>query len=96
MRLKDEASEKNDYYSSMFAAITHFEVAEEDLAINLTSYFGDRPQAQMQTVASTNVYIHTNNDEQDRIMIDPAYKMERMKEAHEKVYAFQEAYRLVE
>ena len=50
----------------------------------------------MQTVASTNVYIHTNNDEQDRIMIDPAYKMERMKEAHEKIYAFQEAYRLVE
>jgi hypothetical protein len=86
--LKDEASEKNDYYSSMFAAITHFEVAEEDLAVNLTAYFGDRPQAQMQTVASTNVYIHTNNDEQDRIMIDPAYKMERMKEAHEKVYAF--------
>ena len=29
-------------------------------------------------------------------MIDPAYKMEKMKEAHEKVYAFQEAYRLVE
>jgi len=50
----------------------------------------------MQTVASTNVYIHTNNDEQDRIMIDPAYKLEKMKEAHEKVYAFQEAYRLVE
>lgn len=29
-------------------------------------------------------------------MIDPAYKMEKMKEAHEKVYAFQEAYRVVE
>merc|ERR1719223_1412405 len=96
VRLKDEASELNDYYSTMFAAITHFEVAEEDMSVPLTHYFGDRPQAQMQTVASTNVYIHTNNDEQDRIMIDPAYKMERMKEAHEKVYAFQEAYRLVE
>jgi len=50
----------------------------------------------MQTIASTNVYIHTNNDEQDRIMIDPAYKMARMKEATEKVYAFHEAYKEVD
>jgi len=60
--LKDEASPENDYYSSMFAQLTHFEVAEEDMAVNLTSYFGDRPQAQMQTVPGTNVYIHVNND----------------------------------
>ena len=88
VRLKDENSELNDYYSTMFAAITHFEVSEEDQAIGLTSYFGDRPQANLQTMSSTNVYIHANNDEADRIMIDPAYKLERMKEAHEKVYAF--------
>jgi hypothetical protein len=42
--LKDEASELNDYYSTMFASITHFEVAEEDMVVNLTSYYGDRPQ----------------------------------------------------
>jgi len=42
----------------------------------------------MQTLASTNLYIHANNDEADRILIDPAYKMEKMKEAYEKVYAF--------
>lgn len=45
VRLKDEASALNDYYSTMFASISHFEVAEEDLAINLTSFYGDRPQA---------------------------------------------------
>jgi hypothetical protein len=96
VRLKDEASELNDYYSTMFASITHFEVAEEDLAVNLTSLWGDRPQAQMQTVPGTNVYIHVNNDEADRIMIDPAYKLEKLKEVNEKIYAFQEAYRLVD
>jgi len=96
VRLKDEASDLNDYYSTMFAAITHFEIGEEDLAVPLTSYFGDRPSAQMQTMASSNIYITVNNDERDRIMIDPAYKMERMKEAHEKVYAFAEAYRLID
>ena len=88
VRLKDDASELNDYYSSMFANIMHFEVAEEDLVVPLTQPFGDRPAHAMQTMASTNVYIHVNNDESDRILIDPAYKMEKMKEAHEKVYAF--------
>jgi len=96
VRLKHENSPRNDYYSSMFADITHFEVHEEDMAVNLTSYFGDRPQAQMQTVSSTNVYIHVNNDEADRIMIDPAYKLERLTEAHQKTYAMTEAFRIVD
>ena len=47
VRLKDENSERNDYYSTMFASITHFEIQEEDQAIGLTSYFGDRPQPQL-------------------------------------------------
>ena len=37
----------------------------------------------MQTVAATNIYIHANNDEADRIMIDPAYKLEKLKEARD-------------
>ncbi len=96
MRLKDENSERNDYYSTMFASINHFEIGEEDMAVSLTQYFGDRPTNQLQTIAATNVYIHVNNDEADRIMVDPAYKMEWMKEANEKIYAYQEAYRLVD
>jgi len=50
----------------------------------------------MQTVPGTNVYIHVNSDEADRVMIDPAHKMEKMKEAHEKVYAMSKAYQLIE
>jgi hypothetical protein len=42
------------------------------------------------------VYIHANNDEADRIMVDPAYKLEKMKEAHEKVYAYHEAYKIID
>ena len=96
VRLKDEASEKNDYYSTMFASINHFEVAEEDMTVNLNLPYGDRPNGSLQTIATTNVYIHANNDEADRIMVDPAYKLERMREATEKVYALHEAYRLVD
>ena len=80
----------------MFADITHFEIGEEDLSVGLNNIFGDRPTAQLQTMASTNVYIHVNNDEADRILVDPAYKMERMKEAHESVYAYYLAYRNVD
>lgn len=45
VRLKDEYSSEQDYYHLMFSTLSHFDVAEEDLAINLTSFFGDRPQS---------------------------------------------------
>ena len=47
VRLKDEFSEEQDYYSMMFSTLSHFDVSEDDLAINLTSFWGDRPQATM-------------------------------------------------
>ena len=50
----------------------------------------------MQTIPATNVYIHVNSDEADRILVDPAYKLERLKEAHEKLYAMHLAYKEVD
>lgn len=96
VRLKDEFSDENDYYSLMFSTLSHFDVSEDDLMINMTSAFGDRPQATMQTIPATSVYIHVNPDERDRILVDPAYKLERTKEAHEKLYAMHEAYRAID
>ena len=96
VRLKDEFSEQQDYYTMMFSTLSHFDVSEEDTAINLTNLFGDRPQVNMQTIPATNVYIHVNSDEADRILVDPAYKLERLKEAHEKLYAMHEAYKEVD
>jgi len=57
--------------------------------VDIVTFYGDRPNPGMATDPMTNVYIHVNNDVSDRIMVDPAYKMERMKEAHEKVYAME-------
>ncbi len=96
VRLKDEYTEQQDYYSLMFSTLSHFDVAEEDMTVTLTNFFGDRPQASLQTVPATNVYIHVNSDEADRILVDPAYKLERLKEAHEKLYAMHEAFREVD
>ena len=44
VRLKDEFSEQQDYYSLMFSAVSHFDVAEEDFAINLNNLWSDRAQ----------------------------------------------------
>lgn len=96
VRLRDESSEEMNYYHMMFSQMLHFEVQEEDWQINLTSFFNDRPQAQMQTVPATNVYIQVNADESDRILVDPAYKLEKLKECNEKIFALMQAYRMCE
>lgn len=89
VRLKDEASAENDYYAIMFASIDQFEVAEEDMHIPLMNLFGDRPHASAQTISGMDAFIHVDADEMSRILIDPAYKLEKLKEAHEKTYAMQ-------
>lgn len=96
VRLRDEASEEMDYYGMMFSTLSHFDVSEEDLQINMTSLYGDRPQGAMQTLPATNVYIQINADESDRILVDPAYKLDRLKEAHQGLYAMHESFREVE
>ena len=66
------------------------------MPVTLLNFFGDRPNAALQSIPATNVYIHVNSDEADRILVDPAYKLERLKEAHEKLYAMHEAFREVD
>ena len=64
--------------------------------ITTVSLFGDRPSVNFQTIPSTNIYIHVNADEADRILVDPAYKLERLKEANEKLHAMHKAYHEVD
>lgn len=80
----------------MFSSMSHFDVAEEDFAVNLNNLWGDRPQTALQTMPATNTYIQINPDEADRILVDPAYKLEKTKEAYEKLYALHEAYKEVD
>jgi hypothetical protein len=96
VRLKDEYSEQQDYYTMMFSTLSHFDVQEEDFNISLTSLFGDRPSTSFQSLPSTNVYIQVNSDDADRILVDPAYKLERTKEAYEKLHAIHSAFHEVD
>ena len=54
----------------------------------------DRPHASLQTVPATNVYVQVNSDEHDRILVDPAYRLEKIKETHEKTYAMLQAFKV--
>jgi hypothetical protein len=45
VRLKDEYTEQQDYYSLMFSTVSHYDVAEEDMTVSLLNIFGDRPHA---------------------------------------------------
>jgi len=40
----------------------------------------------------TNVYVHVNNDEADRILVDPAYKLEKMQKQYQSFYSHLAAY----
>lgn len=64
--------------------------------VSLVSLYGDRPSVNFQSVPSTNVYIQINSDQADRILVDPAYKLEKLKEANEKLHAMHNAYHEVE
>lgn len=96
VRLKDEFSELNDYYSLMFSDLPIFEIQEEDLTMPLHNVFGDRPSLTHQTLPGTNVYFHVNPDVADHMLVDPAYKLEKMKDAHERLYAMHLAYREID
>lgn len=96
VRLKNEFSEVNDYYTVMFSSLTNYAISEEDLDAPLMTLFSDRPAPNYQSQAAGNVYIHVNPDEADHMMVDPAYKMEKMKEATEKLYAVLAAFQMVE
>ncbi len=88
VRLKDDNGPEQTYYSMMFSQLSHFDIQEEDMHIPLHLLWTDRAHASIQTVPATNVYVQINSDEADRILVDPAYKLEKTKEVHEKTYAY--------
>jgi len=54
--------------------------------------FGDRGEGHLQTIPMNNVYVHFNPDEVDHMLVDPAYRLEKLKEINEKMIALQMAY----
>jgi hypothetical protein len=96
VRLKDEYSEVNDYYSFMFSSLSHFDISEEDANIPMHQLFGNRPMPNNQSKAATNVYVHVNPDQADHMLVDPAYKLQKLEEAYERLEALMRTYRRID
>ena len=79
----------------MFAQISQYEYSEEDLQASIWSTYSDRPNAQQQTIPGTHVYLQVNSDEADRILVDPAYRLEKYAEMNEKLFAMHSAFHAV-
>lgn len=60
--------------------------------LNPFTFFGDRHENSFQTMPTTNAYVHLNPDEMDHMLVDPAYRLEKLKEMNEKAIAMQMAY----
>lgn len=80
----------------MFSRLPHYEVNEDDLYLSVSAVFGDRHAPNNQLSPSTNIYVTVNPDEMDHMLVDPAYRLEKTKEAQEKLVAMMMAYKEID
>jgi hypothetical protein len=87
VRLRDEYTDEMDYYLSGLLPYEHQEFGEADHWSH-NSFIRLMPQSYEHTnfpVESTNSYSMINPDDHDKLLVDPAYRMEKLTET-EKVY----------
>lgn len=91
VRLRNEYSPEMDYYMTNFHTYEMREMGESDTTIlmSATKFNTHFEHSQFET-PSNMVYSMINPDEHDRMLVDPAFRMERTKQLEEKlkVYIF--------
>lgn len=87
VRLRDEYTDEMDYYLSGLLPYEHQEFGEADHWSH-NSFIRLMPLSYEHSnfpVESTNTYTMINPDDHDKVLVDPAYRMEKLTET-EKVY----------
>jgi len=90
VRLRNEFSPEMDYYLSNMVPYFMDEMGEMDTVINMSVFRMQKDTyeySQFET-PSTYVYNLVNSDEHDRLLTDPAYRLERSKALEEKLYVY--------
>ena len=93
INLKDEISEENDYYMDHYMPILEEEMGDRDDMITRFSFhkFAE-PYPSLIPMQNTNLaYILVNPDDHDRILTDPAYRLQKLKEGHKNLNSFHQA-----
>jgi len=92
VKLKDEIdSVENDYYASVFTEISDAIVGHAE-GINPYTYGfsgNDSVSHASNVIPKDRVYLFVNNDEGDRLMCDPAYRLQFYKEAEKENFKLQ-------
>ncbi|OMJ96143.1 hypothetical protein SteCoe_321 [Stentor coeruleus] len=84
VNLKDEISEENDYYLEHYMPILEEEMGDDDDLVTRWTFhkFAEQYPALMPMQNSNSAYILVNADDHDRILTDPAYRMQKLQEGH--------------
>ena len=87
INLKDEIGAEGDYYAEHYAPIPEEEMGEEDDWVQRWSMhnFAEPYPVVHPAQNAEYAYILVNADDHDRILTDPAYRLQRLKEGHEKL-----------
>jgi Cytochrome c oxidase subunit Vb len=90
VNLKDEISEENDYYLEHYMPILEEEMGDDDeLVTRFTFHKFAEPYPCFHPAQNSNfAYVLVNADDHDRILTDPAYRMQRLQEGHETLQNF--------
>jgi hypothetical protein len=97
VRLRNEYSPEMDYYAPNFHPYEVQEMGESDTTISMTLFkFNTHFEPTQFEAPSNNVYHMINPDEHDRLLTDPAYRLEKTKAVEEKMRVYVESLNEIE
>lgn len=91
VRLRKEESSENEYYTSGLLDTEYQELIDDD-HVHHASYYRLMPdQYEHTSLASQSdtAFISVNADQHDKMLVDPAFRIEKQTEAHKKVAMFE-------
>jgi len=98
VRLRDEFSDEMDYYKTSTVPLEHHELGEADhwhqfnpLRVGMPTW-----EHTLFETKSNSVYSLVNPDDHDRILVDPAYRLEKLQTMEDKAQVFQYSLHLID
>ena len=85
VNLKDEISPENDYYLDHYMPILEEEMGDDDDMVTRWTFhkFAEEYPSLMPMQNTLDGFILVNADDHDRILTDPAYRMQRLQQGHQ-------------
>ena len=85
LNLKDEISEENDYYTHHYMPILEEEMGDRDELVTRWTFhkFAEEYPSSFPLQNTLQGFILVNSDEHDRILTDPAYRIQKLHEGHQ-------------